>query len=169
MNRIIPALSSRCARFEFAALPSSNVIQRLRYISDMENMNIQDDVILRNIILEQALQFIYEQSKGDLRSGIHLLQNSNMIYQQEEITREKLQSISIVRFVKDHHHFQVIPQEVIKKLWNTMEGIKNASSITSLSTYVEKIVLDGYPIAMILSSLEKYIFTLDSLIFYSLF
>lgn len=46
-----------------------------------------------------------------------------------------------------------------------MEGIKNASSITSLSTYVEKIVLDGYPIAMILSSLEKYIFTLDSLIF----
>ena len=52
MNRIIPALSSRCARFEFAALPSSNVIQRLRYISDMENMNIQDDVILRNIILE---------------------------------------------------------------------------------------------------------------------
>lgn len=46
-----------------------------------------------------------------------------------------------------------------------MEGIKNASNITSLSTYVEKIVLDGYPIAMILSSLEKYIFTLDSLIF----
>ena len=100
-----------------------------------------------------------------MRSGIHLLQNSNMIYQQEEITREKLQSISIVRFVKDHHHFQVIPQEVIKKLWNTMEGIKNARRITSLSTYVEKIVLDGYPIAMILSSLEKYIFTLDSLIF----
>lgn len=42
--RIIPALSSRCARFEFGSLPCENVVNRLRYISTEEHMNINDEV-----------------------------------------------------------------------------------------------------------------------------
>lgn len=42
--RIIPALSSRCARFEFGSLPCDNVVNRLRFISTEEQMNINDEV-----------------------------------------------------------------------------------------------------------------------------
>ena len=51
----------------------------------------------------QSLNFIYEQSKGDLRSGIHLLQNSHMIYQNDPITQERLQGITMVRPVDSCH------------------------------------------------------------------
>ena len=44
ISKIIPALSSRCARFEFGALPRENVVDRLRYISQQENMTIDNDV-----------------------------------------------------------------------------------------------------------------------------
>lgn len=49
ISKIIPALSSRCARFEFGALPRDNVVARLRYISDEEKMNVDDDVEIRCI------------------------------------------------------------------------------------------------------------------------
>jgi replication factor C subunit 2 len=44
ISKIIPALSSRCARFEFGALPRENVVSRLRMISQEEHMTIDDDV-----------------------------------------------------------------------------------------------------------------------------
>ena len=44
-SRIIPALSSRCARFEFGSLPPEHVISRLRYISEQESMKIDDEVL----------------------------------------------------------------------------------------------------------------------------
>lgn len=46
ISKIIPALSSRCARFEFGALPRENVVDRLRTISQEEHMTIDDDVCL---------------------------------------------------------------------------------------------------------------------------
>lgn len=45
--RIIPALSSRCARFEFGSLPREHVVDRLRFISDQEQMTIDNDVCSR--------------------------------------------------------------------------------------------------------------------------
>ena len=44
ISKIIPALSSRCARFEFGALPRENVVARLRFISEEEKMTVEDDV-----------------------------------------------------------------------------------------------------------------------------
>ena len=44
ISKIIPALSSRCARFEFGALPRENVVDRLRFISEEEKMTVEDDV-----------------------------------------------------------------------------------------------------------------------------
>ena len=51
ISKIIPALSSRCARFEFGALPQENVVARLRYISQQENMMIDDEVNSHDMIL----------------------------------------------------------------------------------------------------------------------
>ena len=146
ISKIIPALSSRCARFEFGALPRDNVVARLRYISDEEKMNVDDDVEIRCIDDEQALQYIYDQSKGDLRSGIHLLQNSFMIFQKDAITKEKLHSITME-----------IPPMIVKNLWDTIVATTTASSIMRLSAAVEKVILDGYPLSILLSLLTSYV------------
>lgn len=50
ISKIIPALSSRCARFEFGALPRENVVARLRFISEEEKMTVEEDVGNGNII-----------------------------------------------------------------------------------------------------------------------
>ncbi|KNB44092.1 replication factor C subunit [Blastocystis sp. subtype 4] len=136
ISKIIPALSSRCARFEFGALPRENVVARLRFISEEEKMTVEDD----------ALQYIYDQSKGDLRSGIHLLQNSYMIFQKDVITKEKLHGITME-----------IPPMVVKNLWDTIVATTAASSITRLSAAVEKVILDGYPLSILLSLLTSYV------------
>ena len=59
ISKIIPALSSRCARFEFGALPQENVVARLRYISQQENMMIDDEVDIHEIILTNLVTSIH--------------------------------------------------------------------------------------------------------------
>ncbi|KAK8827945.1 hypothetical protein WA556_004577, partial [Blastocystis sp. ATCC 50177/Nand II] len=136
VSKIIPALSSRCARFEFGSLPREHVVDRLRFISDQEQMTIDND----------ALQFIYDQTKGDLRSGIHLLQNAHMIYRGEPVTKEGLEQISMV-----------IPPLVVKGLWDAIKSTTKATNIARLAAAVEKIVLDGYPLSIVLSMLSEYV------------
>ena len=81
-----------------------------------------------------------------MRSGIHLLQNAHMIYRDEPVTKGALQKICMV----------VSPME-IKSLWDTIKSTARANSIARLSGAVEKLVLDGYPLSIILSLLSDYI------------
>ena len=147
-SRIIPALSSRCARFEFGPLPHDRVAERLHYIIEQEHMRVTEDVLVFFCFELQAVDFIFTQCKGDLRSGIHLLQNSYMIYQNEEITKESLQKITMT-----------IPPSVIETLWNHIESCKGSPSIFPLKHIVEQIICDGYPLSnlllMLLDSILK--------------
>jgi replication factor C small subunit len=65
-SKIIEPIQSRCAVFRFMPLSKEDVVERLRYIADKENVEYD----------EEALEVIYEISEGDMRKAINILQAS---------------------------------------------------------------------------------------------
>ncbi len=63
-SKIIDPIQSRCAFFRFQPLKKEDVVERLRYIAD--NENIDYDI--------EALETIYEITEGDMRKAINILQ-----------------------------------------------------------------------------------------------
>jgi replication factor C small subunit len=70
INRIIDPIISRCAVFRFTILPKDKILERLRFISKKENLNIPQTEEKK---FYETLYFI---SGGDLRKAINTLQMS---------------------------------------------------------------------------------------------
>ncbi|GAB0496386.1 hypothetical protein MMPV_007698 [Pyropia vietnamensis] len=68
VNKIIPAVQSRCTRFRFAPLPSSDVSGRLTEIAAAEGVVLGDG----------GLAALMELGAGDMRRCVHLLQSAHM-------------------------------------------------------------------------------------------
>ncbi|GMH33528.1 hypothetical protein BSKO_01362 [Bryopsis sp. KO-2023] len=71
IDKIDPAVKSRCCMFRFGPLPSSFVRERLGYIINCESVSISEEG--KNAIIRLA--------KGDMRSVINLLQSVHFAYQ----------------------------------------------------------------------------------------
>ncbi len=66
-SKIIDPIQSRCAFFRFSPLKKEDIIDRLKYISENESTEYDDE----------ALDAIYEISEGDMRKAINILQASS--------------------------------------------------------------------------------------------
>ena len=67
INKIIQPIISRCMEFKFLQIPQKEVIKKLKYISNKEDLILNDNIydLISNI------------SNGDLRKAIGILQNIN--------------------------------------------------------------------------------------------
>ena len=63
-SKIIEPIQSRCASFRFTPLKKEDVVTRLKWICEQENVVCNQD----------ALETIYEISEGDMRKAINILQ-----------------------------------------------------------------------------------------------
>jgi len=63
-SKIIEPIQSRCASFRFTPLKKEDVVSRLKWICEQENVVCHQD----------ALETIYEISEGDMRKAINILQ-----------------------------------------------------------------------------------------------
>lgn len=68
-SKIIDPIQSRCAFFRFTPLKKEDVVERLRYIAEKENVDY--DI--------EALETIYEISEGDMRKAINILQAASAL------------------------------------------------------------------------------------------
>ena len=79
VNKILPAIQSRCTRFRFGPLPKKMVVSRLQEIVEIEKIPFSTE----------ALGAVYKLSSGDMRKGVNILQGASMsIIGDEEITAE---------------------------------------------------------------------------------
>ncbi|KAK7353195.1 hypothetical protein VNO80_18635 [Phaseolus coccineus] len=76
VNKIIPALQSRCTRFRFAPLDAVHVTERMKHVIEAEGLDVQDDGLVALVRL----------SNGDMRKALNILQSTHMATQQ--ITEE---------------------------------------------------------------------------------
>ncbi len=79
VNKVIPALQSRCTRFRFSHLENNYVKDYLNNIIAKENIKIT----------EEAKDTIIDISKGDMRKLLNILQITNMSYN-DGITEERI-------------------------------------------------------------------------------
>ncbi|XP_011027494.1 PREDICTED: replication factor C subunit 3 [Populus euphratica] len=76
VNKIIPALQSRCTRFRFAPLDPMHVGERLKHVIEAEGLDVP----------ESGLEALKCLSNGDMRKALNILQSTHMASQQ--ITEE---------------------------------------------------------------------------------
>ncbi|XP_023550699.1 replication factor C subunit 3-like [Cucurbita pepo subsp. pepo] len=76
VNKIIPALQSRCTRFRFAPLDNVHVTERLRYVIEAERLDVT----------EGGLAALVRLCTGDMRKALNILQSTHMASQ--HITEE---------------------------------------------------------------------------------
>ena len=68
VNKIIPALQSRCTKFRFSPLPADDVQKRVKEIADVEKVNISDD----------GLSALLTLGNGDMRRILNVMQSTYM-------------------------------------------------------------------------------------------
>ncbi|KAK1301345.1 hypothetical protein QJS10_CPB12g01517 [Acorus calamus] len=68
VNKIIPALQSRCTRFRFAPLDASHIKERLQYVIKSEGFDVS----------EGGLTALVRLSNGDMRKALNILQSTHM-------------------------------------------------------------------------------------------
>lgn len=68
VNKIIPALQSRCTRFRFAPLDAVHVTQRLKHVISSEGLDVHED----------GLKALVWLSNGDMRKALNILQSTHM-------------------------------------------------------------------------------------------
>jgi len=83
IDKISPALQSRCALFHFSPLQSQNMEIRLNEICKLEHIKCDDD----------AIASIIKLSNGDMRTAINILQSTKLI-DDDHITTDDIYRIS---------------------------------------------------------------------------
>ncbi|KAJ4952711.1 hypothetical protein NE237_029543 [Protea cynaroides] len=76
VNKVIPALQSRCTRFRFAPLDASHVRERLKHVIEAEGLDVA----------ESGLAALVRLSNGDMRKALNIFQSTHMASQ--HITEE---------------------------------------------------------------------------------
>ncbi|OAP18145.1 RFC5 [Arabidopsis thaliana] len=82
VNKIIPALQSRCTRFRFAPLDGVHMSQRLKHVIEAERLVVSDC----------GLAALVRLSNGDMRKALNILQSTHMA--SKEITEEESKQIT---------------------------------------------------------------------------
>tara|TARA_Y100000310_G_scaffold267782_1_gene279976 strand:- start:9820 stop:10791 length:972 start_codon:yes stop_codon:yes gene_type:complete len=66
VSKVVPAIVSRCSTYNFQPIEKEEMIERLRYICKMEQLDYD----------EESIKYIVENSNGDMRWGLNKLQTT---------------------------------------------------------------------------------------------
>jgi len=123
INRIIDPIISRCAVFRFVNLPKENIVNRLKFIAEKEDLSIPDD---KADVFFDSLYFV---SGGDLRKAINTLQMSVALDLLDKVDINEILKIS--GFI-DHKTLEVLirafQSKDYKKARNILESIETFDS-----------------------------------------
>lgn len=129
INQIIDPITSRCIKIRFKSINEENMFEKLKSITENENMKIVQD----------AIKAIATISGGDMRKAIMLLQNLNYLNKKIE--------------VKDVYEIaNMVPIEKINNIINLCILDKSNSTL-KIRNLANEFSMDGYPISILLSQL----------------
>mmetsp|Transcript_24770 Transcript_24770/g.32032 ORF Transcript_24770/g.32032 Transcript_24770/m.32032 type:complete len:353 (-) Transcript_24770:56-1114(-) len=135
VNKIIPALQSRCTRFRFSPLRTDQVEGRLQEVVQLEGVQITDD----------GKEAILDLGSGDMRRILNLMQATHMAY--GEVTRDNVYLTSGNPLPKDI-------EEIFEHLLN--------STFKATYEYLQEVTsLKGYALADILRDVATIVQAVD--------
>lgn len=142
INQIIDPIISRCVKLRFKSIKSSSITTKLRTIADIENVKIEDS----------ALDIIANQSDGDMRSAIMLLQNLSYVKKQDA----KI-NIDDVYLVSGH-----LGPDILGKIERVCIKSKT-TNINSIVKLVDEIKSKSYPIQNVIGQICDMVVYSDAL------
>lgn len=83
VHKVPDTIKSRCQRFDFRRISTSDIVNHLRFISNSENINITDD----------ALMTIAANSAGGMRDSIALLDQLSVLNSEKAISTEDINNL----------------------------------------------------------------------------
>ncbi len=121
INKIIDPIISRCAVFRFVSLSKEKIIERLKYISKEEKLEIPSQ---KN---EEFFEQLYFISGGDLRKAINALQMA--------VALDLLENLNINEIFKISGFLDKQILEKLKSALKNKDFIKSKEIIQSLDTF----------------------------------
>lgn len=82
-HKVIETIVSRCQRFDFRRITVDDIVKRLKEISELENINIDED----------ALFTIAKNVSGGMRDSLALLDQVSILGAKEKITKETIEEL----------------------------------------------------------------------------
>jgi len=140
-NKIIDPIISRCSLFRFKPIESKEIIKKLNYVCEKENLKCSD----------KLLEKIVEICRGDLRKAINLLQKCYNSFG-DKINEELLDEISgIIPLIK----FNKLMEHVFKKETQVVDQLVNDLFLEGYSMVNQVILFHNYIINSKLTSQQK--------------
>lgn len=130
ISNINHPLRSRCAVFRFKSHNTSDTIKSIRQIAIQENINIEDQDVLRKII---------DINDGDLRKILTQLEILKTYYETEPITTKCLYETS-----------GLVPQDIV-------DNLMKCCDVDSILMAVNEILTNGYSGTQLLAQIFDYI------------
>lgn len=137
VHKVLDTIKSRCQRYDFRRITTSDIVKHLRYIADQEKIKISDD----------ALFAIAKNSAGGMRDSISFLDQLSILGVSNEITIDDVSSILgrisfDVLFELSNKIISSSPSEAIQ----TINSIYNAGNeplqiLTNLNEYFKNLLL----------------------------
>ncbi len=82
-HKVLDTIISRCQRFDFRRITTEDIVSRLKYISEQENIKITED----------ALYTIARSSQGGMRDSLALLDQISVLDAEKEITADDVNDL----------------------------------------------------------------------------
>lgn len=137
INQIIEPINSRCVKIRFKPIDEYSMVNKLKWISKNENIEIDDG----------ALKCIYDVSNGDFRKGILMLQNikyvKKNIFSDSKITKDDI-----------YDNCKHISQ---KSMDNYIVRIMSNKNILNVIKITKEIINKGYIFNSIINKIIYYI------------
>jgi replication factor C subunit 3/5 len=150
VNKIIPALQSRCTKFRFGPLENSQVRNRLQTIANSEKI----------LITEEGISAILKLSGGDMRKCLNIMQSAYLSVFPAEIsekavyltTGQPLPSDVIAIFESLLNHSMVESMKFLQKM-QVEKGISLIDIITNIHEVILRTSFPPNVLAYILAEL----------------
>ena len=137
VHKVLDTIKSRCQRFDFRRITTSDIVKHLRYISDCEKINITDD----------ALATIAKNSAGGMRDSIALLDQLSVLGTKDAITTDDINALlgrisfdvlhQLSECILSSNHAGAV--EILEKIYNS--GNEPAQILQNLLDYFKNLLV----------------------------
>lgn len=126
INKIIPALQSRCTRFRFAPLQKEMVLPRLQHVIASEGIKVTPE----------AVEAILRLSGGDMRKCLNILQSASMSF--GDVDEQSIYLCTGNPEPKDVHQIvQWLLQEDYAAAYNNVQELRRLKGIALIDVVKE--------------------------------
>lgn len=136
LSKIIPALQSRCTRFRFGPLKSTQMVPRLRFVIEQESVTVTED----------GMKALVTLANGDMRRALNILQSTSMAY--DEVNEDNVYTCVGHPLRRDIENIvNWLLNETFVSAYNNMLQIKTAKGLalqdilTEVHTYIHRVDL----------------------------